>query len=124
MPEPRAVGPEHLREPALVTPGIDRREAFADDRIWVGTARTEAGVWSGWHVHPGHDTYAYAIEGRIRVEFDAAGAGIEAGPGGFLFIPKGAPHREGNPGDEPNVGVVFRIGEGPVLEPLDGPPDA
>jgi quercetin dioxygenase-like cupin family protein len=122
MTEARALRPDELRSPALTTPGIDRREAFADDNVWVGTARTEPGIWSDWHRHPGHDTYAYAIEGRFRIEFDADGSGIEAGPGGFLLIPAGAPHREGNPGDVANFGVVFRIGEGPVIEPLAGPP--
>ena len=119
---PQSRTPEELAVPALTTPGIDRREAFADDRIWIGTIRTDPETWSDWHVHPGHDTYGFVTEGIVRVEFDADGNGIEAGPGGFVLIPAGAPHREGNPGDVPNAGVIFRVGDGPVLEPLDGPP--
>ena len=122
MRDPRSRTPEELTIPALATRGIDRREAFADEHVWVGTFRTEPRTWSGWHVHPGHDTYGYATEGVVRIEFDAAGNGIEAEPGGFVFIPAGAPHREGNPGDVPNAGVIFRVGEGRVLEPLEGPP--
>jgi uncharacterized RmlC-like cupin family protein len=56
------------------------------------------------------------------VEFDADGNGVVAAPGGFVLIPAGAPHREGNPREEPNARVISRIGEGPVLEPLDGLP--
>lgn len=122
MREPQSRTPDELIIPALNTPGIDRREAFADERVWVGTIRTDARTWSEWHVHPGHDTYGYVTEGVARVEFDADGNGVEAGPGGFVLIPAGMPHREGNPGDVPNAGVIFRIGEGPVLESLDGPP--
>lgn len=124
MSQPQARAPKDLMTPALTTPGIERREAFADDRVWVGTIRTEPHTWSDWHVHPGHDTYGYVTEGTIRVEFDADGNGVDVGPGGFVLIPAGAPHREGNPGDVPNAGVIFRIGEGPVLVPLDGPPGA
>jgi uncharacterized RmlC-like cupin family protein len=114
--------PEELRVPELTTPGIDRREAFADERVWVGTIATEPHAWSGWHVHPGHDTYGYVTRGRSRVEFDGDGNGIEAGVGGFVWIPAGVPHREGNPGEVANAGVIFRVGSGPVIEPLEGPP--
>ena len=122
MNEPQARTPEELTVPALTTPGISRREAFADQHVWVGTLETEPHTWSDWHVHPGHDTYGYVTRGVSRVEFDADGHGVEVGPGGFVLIPAGAPHREGNPGDVPNAGVIFRVGEGPVIEPLDGPP--
>ncbi len=124
MTEPRSRAPEELTIPALTTPGIDRREAFADEHVWVGTIATEPHTWSDWHVHPAHDTYGYVTRGRSRVEFNADGDGVEAGPGGFVSIPAGVPHREGNPGDVPNAGVIFRVGQGPVIEPLDGPPSA
>jgi uncharacterized RmlC-like cupin family protein len=123
MTQPQSRAPEELTIPELTTPGIDRREAFADDRVWVGTIATEPHTWSGWHVHPGHDTYGYVTQGRSRVEFDAEGNGIEAGAGGFVRIPADVPHREGNPGDVANAGVIFRVGSGPVIEPLEGPPD-
>jgi uncharacterized RmlC-like cupin family protein len=122
MRELQSRAPEELTVPALSTPGIDRREAFADEHVWVGTIRTEPNTWSDWHVHRGHDTYGYVTAGIVRVEFDGDGNGVEAAPGGFVLIPAGIPHREGNPGDVANAGVIFRVGEGPVLEPLDGPP--
>ena len=110
MRDPESRTPDELTIPALNTPGIDRRDAFADEHVWVGTIRTEARTWSGWHIHPGHDTYGYVTEGVVRVEFDAHGNGIEAGPGGFVLIPAGAPHREGNPGDVPNAVVRLIAG--------------
>src|SRR5215217_1114809 len=69
MDRPTLIGPEAFHRPAAETPGVDRREAFADDHVWAGRSRTEAGVWSGWHVHPGHDTYVFQTEGRLRLEF-------------------------------------------------------
>jgi uncharacterized RmlC-like cupin family protein len=122
MDRPILIGPEALHRPAAETPGVDRREAFADDHVWAGRSRTEAGTWSGWHVHPGHDTYVFQTEGRLRLEFGPGGTqSVEGGPGDFVLIPKGVVHREGNPGTEPNEAIVFRVGEGEVLVNLDGP---
>ena len=94
----------------------------------AASARCYENGWSiarsDWHFHPGHDTYGYLTEGRRRVEYDAEGDGVEIGPGGFVLIPAGVPHREGNPGDVPNAGTLFRVVEGPVLVPLDHPPAA
>jgi hypothetical protein len=56
MDRPTLIGPDAFDRPAAETPGVDRRQAFADDHVWAGRSRTEAGTWSGWHVHPGHDT--------------------------------------------------------------------
>jgi uncharacterized RmlC-like cupin family protein len=46
---------------------------------------------------------------------------VEAGPGDFLHVPKGAIHREGNPGDEESRLVVVRAGHGPAVVNVDGP---
>jgi uncharacterized RmlC-like cupin family protein len=122
MDRPTLIGPEALHRPAAETPGVDRREAFADDHVWAGRSRTDAGTWSGWHVHPGHDTYVFQTEGRLRLEFGPGGTqSVEGGPGDFVLIPKGVVHREGNPGTEPNEAIVFRVGEGEVLVNLEGP---
>jgi uncharacterized RmlC-like cupin family protein len=122
MDRPTLIGPDALHRPAAETPGVDRREAFADDHIWAGRSRTEGGAWSGWHVHPGHDTYVFQTQGRLRLEFGPGGAeSVEGGPGDFVRIPKGVVHREGNPGTEANEAIVFRVGEGEVLVNLDGP---
>jgi mannose-6-phosphate isomerase-like protein (cupin superfamily) len=116
MDRPILIGPDALHRPAAETPGVDRREAWADDHVWAGRSRTQGGTWSAWHVHPGYDTYVFQTEGRLRLEFGAGGTeSVEGGPGDFVLIPKGLVHREGNPGTEPNEAIVFRVGEGEVL---------
>jgi uncharacterized RmlC-like cupin family protein len=122
MDRPVLIGPDAFHRPAAETPGVDRREAFADDHVWAGRSRTNAGTWSGWHVHPGHDTYVFQTQGRLRLEFGPGGSeSVEGGPGDFVLIPKGVVHREGNPGTEPNEAIVFRVGEGEILVNVDGP---
>jgi uncharacterized RmlC-like cupin family protein len=122
MDRPTLIGPDGFHRPAAETPGVDRREAFADDHVWAGRSRTDGGTWSGWHVHPGHDTYVFQTEGRLRLEFGPGGAeSVEGGPGDFVRIPKGVVHREGNPGTEANEAIVFRVGEGEVLVNVDSP---
>jgi mannose-6-phosphate isomerase-like protein (cupin superfamily) len=87
---PTLIGPDAFHRPAAETPGVDRREAFAEDHVWAGRARTDGGTWSGWHVHPGHDTYVFQTQGRLRLEFGPSGAeSVEGGPGDFVCIPKG-----------------------------------
>ena len=46
---------------------------------------------------------------------------VEAGPGDFLHVPKGAIHREANPGDEESHIIVVRAGRGPAVINVDGP---
>ena len=107
MDRPILIGPDALHRPAAETPGVDRREAFADDHVWAGRSRTQAGAWSGWHVHPGNDTYVFQTQGRLRLEFGPGGTeSVEGGPGDFVLIPKGVVHREGNPGTGPNEALL------------------
>jgi uncharacterized RmlC-like cupin family protein len=88
MDRPTLIGPDAFHRPAAETPGVDRREAFADNHVWAGRSRTEAGAWSGWHVHPGHDTYVFQTQGRLRLEFGPGGTeSVEGGPGDFVRIP-------------------------------------
>ena len=42
------------------------------------------------HVHAREDEAMYVIEGRVR--FQAGGSDFEAGPGSFVFLPRGVPH--------------------------------
>jgi uncharacterized RmlC-like cupin family protein len=122
MDRPILVTGDRLATVEQATPGVDRAVAFADEHVWVGRVRNMPRQESGWHVHPGHDTYAYAIHGRFFVEFGPGGTErIEIAPGDFGLIPKGLVHREGNAGDEPTEGVVVRVGSGPVTVNLDGP---
>ena len=110
MDRPILIGPDGFHRPAAETPGVDRREAFADDHVWAGRSRTGAG------------TYVFQTQGRLRLEFGPGGSeSVEGGPGDFVLIPKGVVHREGNPGTEPNEAIVFRVGAGEILVNVDGP---
>ncbi len=42
-------------------------------------------------------------------------------PGDFVFVPKGAIHREGNPTGTDGDVIVVRVGHGPVVINVDGP---
>jgi uncharacterized RmlC-like cupin family protein len=125
MPErPSVVRDEEMLPATLDTPGLHRRTAFEDETAWAGVAHADAHTFSGWHVHPGHDTFALVLGGILRIEFGPGGdESVEAGPRGMVKIPKGVVHREGNPGDDPSETVVFRTGTGPLVVNVDGPDD-
>lgn len=107
------------------TPGMTRQQAIAVPGTWSGVAYTEPGMVSGWHHHGGYDSTIYIVAGRLRMESGPGGADVvEAGPGDFVFVPRGAVHREGNPGLEPSELVVVRAGEGPAVVNVDGPAPA
>jgi uncharacterized RmlC-like cupin family protein len=56
------------------------------------------------------------------MEFGPGGSStVEAGPGDFVYVPKGAVHRESNPSAEPADIVVVRAGWGESTINLDGP---
>jgi uncharacterized RmlC-like cupin family protein len=104
------------------TPGLRREQAFSDEGSWVGLARTEPGMVSGWHHHGEYETFFYCVSGRVRVEHGPGGReAAEAGPGDFGRIPKGTVHRESNPGADESVAIVFRIGSGVPVANVEGP---
>jgi uncharacterized RmlC-like cupin family protein len=104
------------------TPGMIREQAVAIDGMWAGLVRTEAHMTTGWHHHADHDTAIYVVDGLLRVESGPGGNNVvEAEPGDFLHVPKGAIHREGNPSDEESHVVVVRAGHGPTVVNVDGP---
>jgi uncharacterized RmlC-like cupin family protein len=110
------------RKPGPSTPGMDRQEAFASDHMWSGVARTEAGMVSGWHHHGEYETTIYVLTGSLRMEFGPHGSStLDAGPGDFVYVPKGAVHRESNPSPEPADIVVVRAGRGESTINVDGP---
>ena len=110
------------QKPGPSTPGMDRREAFATDGMWSGFARTEAGMVSGWHHHGEYETTIYVLTGGLRMEFGPGGSTtVEAGPGDFVYVPKGVVHRESNPSGEPADIVVVRAGRGESTINVDGP---
>jgi len=104
------------------TSGMTREQAIAVDGMWAGLVRTEAQMTTGWHHHADYDTSIYVVDGRLRMEFGPGGSEVvEAGPGDFLHVPKGAIHREGNPADAESHIIVVRAGRGPAVINVDGP---
>jgi uncharacterized RmlC-like cupin family protein len=104
------------------TPGMIREQAIAVDGLWAGLVRTEAHMVSGWHHHGDYDTSIYVVSGFLRMESGPGGSHVvEAGPGDFLHVAKGAIHREGNPGTEESHIIVVRAGRGPAVVNVDGP---
>jgi uncharacterized RmlC-like cupin family protein len=118
------VRPEERVEGAP-TPGMVREEAVSVEGMWAGLVRTDAHMISGWHHHGDYDTSIYVITGALRMESGLDGETVvEARPGDFLHVPKGAIHRESNPGDTESHIVVVRAGHGPTVINLDGPAPA
>jgi uncharacterized RmlC-like cupin family protein len=113
------------RRAGPATPGMVREEAFAGERMWSGTARTEPGMVSGWHHHGEYETTIYVLSGALRMEFGPGGADtVEAGPGDFVYVPRGVVHREANPSEEPADLVLVRAGQGESTVNVDGPAPA
>lgn len=110
------------REPGPPTPGMDRKQAFATDGTWSGYVRTDPGMVSGWHHHGEHETVIYVLSGALTMEFGPHGSNtIEAHPGDFLHVPKGAVHRESNPSAEAADIIVVRAGVGESTFNVEGP---
>ena len=104
------------------TPGMTREQALAIEGMWAGLVRTEAQMITGWHHHADYDTSIYVVDGLLRMESGPGGTEVvEAGPGDFLHVPKGAIHREGNPSAQESRIVVVRAGRGPAVINVDGP---
>ena len=115
------VGPDE-RVDGEHTPGMTREQAIAVPGMWAGLVRTEAQMTTGWHHHADYDTSIYVVTGSLRMESGPGGGHVvDAGPGDFLHVPKGAIHREGNPGDDESQLVVVRAGTGPAVVNVDGP---
>jgi uncharacterized RmlC-like cupin family protein len=101
---------------------MTREQAIAVDGLWAGLVRTEAHMITGWHHHADYDTSIYVVDSSLRMESGPGGANVvEAGPGDFLYVPKGAIHREGNPSGEESHVVVVRTGDGPTVVNVEGP---
>jgi uncharacterized RmlC-like cupin family protein len=104
---------------------MDRQEAFATDGTWSGFVRTEPRMVSGWHHHGEYETVIYVLTGALKMEFGPNGSNtVEAGPGDFVYVPKGAVHRESNPSAEPADVIVVRAGAGGSTFNVDSPAPA
>lgn len=107
--------------PAQQTPGIRRRQAFADEDRWVGHVETQPGEWSGWHHHGETDTYMYVLSGGLEFEVAAERERLVVGQGEFAHMPAGVVHRERTAPGEPGEIVLVRIGRGPAVVNVDPP---
>ena len=117
----RRVSPEE-RVQGDPTPGMVREQATAVDGLWSGFVRTEPHMTSGWHHHGDYDTSIYVVSGSLRMECGPGGTMIiEAAAGDFVYVPKGAVHRESNPEDAESHLVVTRAGQGPPTINVDAP---
>ena len=115
---------DFVTPPGPTTPGIDRRQAIAREGCWIGVSTTDPGVTSGWHDHGGNDTYFVVLRGAMRFETGVGGRDvIDASAGDFVWLGGDVAHREGTLGDERAAALVFRVGRGPLVVPLDGPGD-
>lgn len=104
------------------TPGMTREQAVVTEGLWAGLVRTEGGMISAWHHHGDYETSIYVITGALRMESGPEGGSVvEAVAGDFLHVPKGAIHREANPGDTESQIVVVRAGHGAPVFNVDGP---
>jgi len=109
-------------EGAAPAGGMIREEVLRSDKSWVGLAYTVPGSDSGWHHHGDHESYIYIVSGLGHFDFGPAGRDTcEAEPGDFVYVPRGAIHRETNPGGEDALLVVIRVGEGEPVINVDGP---
>jgi uncharacterized RmlC-like cupin family protein len=110
------------RTEGQLTEGMLREEAVAIAGLWAGVLRTSPGTVSGWHHHGEHESVIYVVDGALRMEFGTGGRDVlEAGPGDFLHVGKGAIHRESNPTEREATAVVVRAGKGEVVVNVDGP---
>lgn len=77
---------------------------------------------SGWHHHGDNVTLGYVLEGTISLEFGPGGAErVEVRAGEYFEVPAHLVHREGNTAAEPGEVILGRVGQGPVVFPVDGP---
>jgi uncharacterized RmlC-like cupin family protein len=80
---------------------------------------------SGWHHHGDYETVIYVLGGALKLEFGPHGqVTVEAGPGDFVYVPKGAVHRESNPSSGPAEIIVVRAGVGESTFNVDRPAPA
>src|SRR5689334_15303968 len=81
--------------PGPATDGMDRRLLDEDGDRWIGWVRVEPGVASGWHHHAERETYIFVINGTMRIESGPGGAeAVEGRTGDYIYVPRGAIHRE------------------------------
>lgn len=105
------------------TPGMDRQRAFELPMLWAGQVETAVGVVSGWHHHDKNESSLYVARGVLRFEFEGHEGYLDAVAGDFVHVPAWTVHRESNPGKEPSLAVIARVGGGiPTVNVAEAPP--
>jgi uncharacterized RmlC-like cupin family protein len=120
MREPvRKLRDHQLRE-AEGTPGLGRRVAFEADGHWFGHVEAAPETMSGWHHHGDNVTMGYVLQGKVTLEFGPDGSEqVEVNEGEYFEVPKHLVHREGNMSTGTGEIILTRVGEGPVVFPVD-----
>lgn len=114
--------PPEDRVEADPTPGMVREQAIAVDGLWAGLVTTAPGMTSAWHHHGDYETSIYVMSGQLRMESGLGGQDVvDAASGDFLHVPRGAIHRESNPGGSESRLVVVRAGQGVPTVNVEGP---
>lgn len=104
------------------TPGMAREVFVTTLNSWVGRVRTEPETVSGWHHHGEYESFIYVVAGQILLESGPGGRDAQkAGPGDVIHVPKGAIHRESNPGTEKQTLFLVRAGSGEPVFNVEGP---
>jgi uncharacterized RmlC-like cupin family protein len=117
----RVISDAQLNE-AQGSPGLIRKVAFEGHGHWFGHAEAAPEMMSGWHHHGENVTIGYVLKGQFTFEFGPGGTQrVEVHEGEYFQVPSHVVHREGNLSSTPGEVVIVRIGEGPVVFPVDGP---
>lgn len=122
LPRPlRVLGPHDLSV-ADPTAGMRRQLAFELPLLWAGQVETDAGAVSGWHHHDRNESSLYVVRGVLRLEFEGHEGYLDAVAGDFVHVPAFTVHRESNPGREPSLAVIARVGGGVPTVNVEAPP--
>lgn len=120
----RRLADDELQE-ARGTPGLTRRVAFEDDGHWFGHVHADPETMSGWHHHGDNVTLGYVLKGSLTIEFGPGGAEqVEIHDGEYFEVPGHVIHREGNLSSDTGEVLLARVGEGPIVFPVEGPEPA
>lgn len=110
---------------AVGTPGLMRRVAFEADGHWFGHVEASPETMSGWHHHGDKRHPRVRPQGKVTLEFGPGGRDhVEVDEGEYFEVPKYLVHREGNMSTETGEIILGRVGEGPVVFPVDSPDPA
>jgi uncharacterized RmlC-like cupin family protein len=101
---------------------MDRQRAFELPLLWAGQVETAPGVVSGWHHHDRNESSLYVVRGVLRFEFEGHEGYLDAVAGDFVHVPGWTVHRESNPGGEPSLAVIARVGGGVPTVNVEHPP--